>query len=105
MQSSSVRPASSETSTSCICGGGANVVAPRGSQRGARDVAGTVASGGGSMLISPVAARAGDATNQTTARVVIVKNARKSRIRMKRRVVWIWWGPKRKQSRFDAPPK
>ena len=36
--SSSVSPESSETSTSCICGGGANVVAPRGSQRGARSV-------------------------------------------------------------------
>jgi hypothetical protein len=57
------------------------------------------------LIIGAFDASAGDATNHTTARVVSVKNARKSRIRIKRRVVWIPWGSKRKQSHTDCGAK
>ena len=63
------------------------MVAPRGSQSGAREDATPPASigagagagwAGGIRLMGPGAARAGDVTDHTTARVMNVKNARSS---------------------------
>jgi hypothetical protein len=47
---------SNVTSTSCICGGGAKVIAPRGSQRGARDDGGTLSGDGAGAVIGRLAA-------------------------------------------------
>ena len=89
-------------------------MAPRGSQRGAREVVGTESStaGAGILLIGTLTgvdelafcASAGAVTSHTTARVVSVKNARKSLDLIKRGIVWYVPRAERKQSHWQLGP-
>ncbi len=114
--SSRVSPVSSETSASCICGGGAKVVAPRGSQSGARSVgairascagtgtgAGTGANDAANDALndaSPANAAFGDNhTSAVTTSVVSTSRRCDGRDRIGSRVVWISSTQEGKQSR------